>query len=272
MNVLSLFDGMSCGQVALKRAGIKVDSYFASEVDKYAIKVTKNNFPKTYHLGDVRDIGRGPGYLPKINLVLAGSPCQGFSYAGKQLNFIDPKSILFFDFIRIIKCMNPEYFLLENVMMKKEYRDVISEYMGVEPIVVNSNLVSAQNRKRLYWTNIPFEQPEDRGILLKDILITDGEPTCYSSSGRGNGKVERRMSSNEKAHTLTASGYSNRSFTGVIEPCGLVRKLDPIECERLQTLEDNYTCGVSDSQRYKMLGNGWTVDVISHILKGIKGR
>jgi DNA-cytosine methyltransferase len=169
MNVLSLFDGMSCGQIALDQLGIQVDNYFASEIDKYAIQVAKNNYPNMKHLGDVTTVNGSE--LPKIDLLIGGSPCQGFSFAGKQLNFDDPRSKLFFEFVRLLKECNPKYFLLENVKMKKEYQDIITEHLGVEPIEINSNLVSAQNRKRLYWTNIPgVTLPNDKNIFLKDIV------------------------------------------------------------------------------------------------------
>ena len=172
MNILSLFDGMSCGRLALDRLGIKVDKYYASEIDKYAIQVSSANYPDIIQIGDVCEV-KGEDY-PDIDLVLAGSPCQGFSFAGNQLAFDDPRSALFFEFVRILKEVKPKYFLLENVKMKKEFLDVISEQVGVEPILINSALVSAQNRLRYYWTNIPgVEQPEDRGIVLRDILETE---------------------------------------------------------------------------------------------------
>jgi len=172
MNILSLFDGMSCGRLALDRLGIKVDKYYASEIDKYAIQVSSANYPDIIQIGDVCNV-KGEDY-PNIDLVLAGSPCQGFSFAGNQLAFDDPRSALFFEFVRILKEVKPKYFLLENVKMKKEFLDVISEQVGVEPILINSALVSAQNRLRYYWTNIPgVEQPEDRGIVLRDILETE---------------------------------------------------------------------------------------------------
>ena len=185
-NVLSLFDGMSCGQLALRKAGIEYDNYFACEIDKYAIQVTQNNFPDTKQLGDVRNVKAAD--LPKIDLIIGGSPCQGFSFAGKGLNFNDPRSALFFEFVRLIKECNPKYFMLENVKMKKEHELVISQYMKVAPIEINSALVSAQNRVRLYWTNInqkPYglfddmitdiPQPKDKGILLKYILQDESE-------------------------------------------------------------------------------------------------
>jgi len=169
MNVLSLFDGMSCGQIALQQLGIKADNYYASEIDKYCIQITQKNFPNTIQIGDVCDV-KGAD-LPKIDLIMGGSPCQGFSFAGKQLAFDDPRSKLFFEFVRLVKECQPKYFLLENVRMKKEFLAIISEHLGVEPVCINSALVSAQNRVRYYWTNIPgIEQPEDRNMVLKDIL------------------------------------------------------------------------------------------------------
>lgn len=266
MNVLSLFDGMSCGQIALQRAGITYDNYFASEVDKHAIKVTQHNFPNTIQLGDVTKV-KGSD-LPRIDLLIGGSPCQGFSFAGRQLNFDDPRSKLFFEYVRLLNETKPQYFLLENVRMKKESMDVISDILDVEPILINSSLVSAQNRRRLYWTNIPnVTQPDDRGILLRDILQLDiigGLTDEYIQHklnqrrwGNNFGTVER-----EKSSTLVAMGKSD-----VILLTDLKRYLTPTECERLQTVPDNYTSIVANSHRYKMLGNGWTVDVIVHIFK-----
>lgn len=204
MNVLSLFDGISCGRVALERAGIKVNKYYASEIDKYAIQIAQKNYPDTIQLGDVCDINNNGFIYSKngnkkicyddIDLLIGGSPCQGFSFAGKQLNFSDPRSALFFEFVRLLKELKPKYFLLENVRMKQEFQDIISEHLGVKPIAINSNLVSAQNRYRLYWTNIPnVTQPEDKGIMLKDIVH---ENVDINSSA---------VASNNKAHSLTAS-------------------------------------------------------------------
>ena len=170
MNVLSLFDGMSCGQIALNKAGVKYDHYFASEIDKYAIKVAQANYPHTTQLGDVSKIQFN---LPlKVDLLMGGSPCQGFSVAGKQLDFDDPRSKLFFEFVRLRDKLKPKYFLMENVPMKQDSQDIITKYLGVEPITINSSLFSAQNRKRLYWTNIPFDIPtEDKGIVQADYVI-----------------------------------------------------------------------------------------------------
>jgi site-specific DNA-cytosine methylase len=279
INVLSLFDGISCGQIALERQGIKVENYFASEIDKYAIQVAKHNYPNTKHIGSVTDV-MGID-LPKIDLLIGGSPCQGFSLAGKQLNFDDPRSKLFFEFVRLKNECNPTYFMLENVKMKQEYQDIISEYLGVLPIEINSNLVSAQNRKRLYWTNIPnVAQPIDRNILLNDILETPCEyykvratvqknaeyadnksVTLTSAMGMGGGNVP--MLINQEFYEK----HKNKYIDGTDRKG--VRLLTPTECERLQTLPDNYTSTACKTQRYKMLGNGWTVDVIAHIFNGI---
>jgi len=285
MNVLSLFDGMSCGQIALERAGIAVDNYFASEIDKYAMKVTKANYPNTKHVGSVLDV-KGDD-LPEIDLLIGGSPCQGFSFAGKQLNFDDPRSALFFEFVRLLEETKPKYFLLENVKMKKEHQDIISEHLGVEPICINSSLVSAQNRVRYYWTNISVQQPEDTGKLLSDVtgvqdIPLDIEGLLLSRTIKTKQKFTdesstlRRMLSNlaspsQKSKCLTATMYKGMAANGMtnIFDGDIVRQLTPIECERLQTVDDGYTDHVSNTQRYKMLGNGWTVEVISHILKNL---
>jgi len=278
-NVLSLFDGMSCGRVALDRAGVKYDNYFASEIDKYAMKVAITNYPDTKQIGSVIDV-KGAD-LPKINLLIGGSPCQGFSFAGKGLNFDDPRSKLFFEYVRLMDETKPTYILLENVVMKKEYQDVISGYMGVEPIMINSNLVSAQNRKRLYWTNIPnVQQPFDRGVTWGDIREHDAPDNFYYSHnglawikrhGERKGKKLTIWGDGDKCQMIEASHYKNYSsqrFFGIEDTKGL-RYITPLECERAQTLPDNYTDCVSNTQRYKMIGNGWTVDVIAHILNNL---
>jgi len=362
-NVLSVFDGMGCGRVALDELNIPVKNYFASEIDPYAMTVAANNYLDIIHVGDVTKVD---GYLlPKIDLLIGGSPCQGFSFAGKQLNFEDPRSKLFFEFVRLLKECKPKFFFLENVRMKKEYQDVISKYLGVEPVLLNSAVVSAQNRQRLYWTNIPgYTPPEDRGILLKDIVhehcpadreksncitanypkltkknffhnrkgsmvadfsnglrmleelksyivpfdktlqipdkevergkvgyfrkdsqanrvyyIHDKSVTLCGDAGGGAAKMGQylfgciapdRLNKNQngqrfndgtKFYTLTAQDRHGILIKGYI------RKLTPIECERLQTLPDNYTIGVSNSQRYKMLGNGWTVAAVKEFFK-----
>lgn len=279
MNILSLFDGMSCGRVALERVGIKINKYYSSEIDKYAIKVSQKNYPDIIRLGDI--FWWRSWDLSKIDLLIAGSPCQGFSFAGKQLNFKDPRSKLFFDFVDVLKTYKPKYFLLENVRMKKEYQDIISGILGVEPILINSRLVTYNQRKRLYWSNIPnIEQPEDRKLDKSDIVRDNKYGTIKVLKDRTRIVVEA-----DDMHCLTAR-YADLNGAGrpmiIIDKDAIgeaydskqvgrkYRMLTPIECERLQTLDDNYTDGVSNSQRYKMLGNGWTVDVISHIFKNIK--
>ena len=464
MKVLSLFDGMSCGRIALDQLGIPVEKYYASEIDKYAMQVSAANYPDIEQVGDICNLD--PKDYKDVDLMLAGSPCQGFSFAGKQLAFDDPRSALFFEFIRLLKAIKPKYFLLENVRMKKEYLQVISEQVsacypeipfGIEPIFINSSLLSAQSRQRYYWTNIPnIKQPEDRGIVLRDILETEpdnftkmsdkfikrnGDRNCmidqnkekasnlsameyvkngrqgnylacddngkpankpkkvgniypsggqngnvYSDKGKsptlssGEGIKGRGVGSNnapkietkpkqvgiavdinghdvlkrvyspdgksptvntcqggnrepkvvtggafrgraydedgkrkdrdgssvakqtkqmlelrkdnksnaittvgkdsvvvqksklrEKSKTVRAGGrgsYDRHEWDSVDELHW--RKLTPLECERLQTVPDNYTNHVSNTQRYKMLGNGWTVEVIKHILQNME--
>lgn len=385
MNVLSLFDGMSCGQQALERAGIKVDKYFASEIDKFAITVTMANYPNTIQLGSVVNVD---GYsLPKIDILIGGSPCQSFSFAGKRKGMatkdeqeiltlehylelkaegfeFEGQSYLFWEYMRLLNEVKPKYFLLENVMMGEKWEKVLSKAIGVKPIMINSALVSAQNRQRLYWTNIGLEpqglfgdlesiieQPKDKGVLLKDILEEDvnqkfflsekglsrissynnfeksidnsKKSLClaagYFKQGRdnqlivhntmprssttgkgGSGPLSRtdgktycldtgttnaieifggdyryddgfRWREGGKSGTLMAQARTDGTAGQALAKIGSqIRRLTPIECERLQTVKDNYTNHVSDSQRYKMLGNGWTVDVIVHILKYIK--
>ena len=430
IKVLSLFDGMSCTQLALQQCGIEVDTYYASEIYKYAIQVTQENFPNTVQIGDVCNVD--PKDYKDIDLITCGSPCQGFSFAGKQLAFDDPRSALFFEFIRILKEIKPKYFLLENVRMKQQFQDIITDQVSacypdfqgedlfegkIKPILINSALVSAQNRLRLYWTNIPnVEQPEDQGIVLKDILVKEeewqeevpqylqnhfhGEPranqvrhidvgksktltaTMYKGQIQSwikkdveiSDKLNDRLTNNprsrafqpnqEKSGALLANQHkqSTDSLFALKEPkqVGVAvdinghdilkrvyspegksptlntmqggnrepkvlsgawrarsyddegqrvkwketkpkqmlelrkdeksnalssvekdnvavseeklswRKLLPIECERLQTVPDNYTNCVSKTQRFKMLGNGFTVSVISHILKNME--
>lgn len=263
MNILSLFDGLSCGQIALNRVGIKYDKYFASEIDKFAIQVTQHNYPETIQIGDVTQV-KGSD-LPQIDLLIGGSPCQSFSNAGKGEGF-DGKSGLFWEYVRILKEIKPTYFLLENVKMKKEWQIIISKELEVEPILINSNLVSAQNRERLYWTNIPnIKQPEDLNIKMSDILLS-GQHIMVSKQ-----KKEHKPGG-EKSSTLLArdyKGFGNQQMSGVMDNNN-IRMLTPIEYERLQNVPDNYSSIVSNTQRYKMLGNGWTVDVIAHIFKNIE--
>ena len=213
MNVLSLFDGMSCGMIALDRLGIKVDNYYASEIDKYAIQVSQANYPDIIQVGDITKLDLST--LPKIDLVMGGSPCQGFSFAGKQLAFDDPRSALFFEFVKCVDTLKPKYFLLENVRMKKEYLDIISEYMGVEPIFINSSLVSAQSRQRYYWTNIPgIEQPKERGIVLRDILEDQvGSEHYVGDNMQKNYKGGNQLNPNYKSQANTIHNSDKKSGT-----------------------------------------------------------
>lgn len=286
MNVFSAFDGMSCGHIALDIAGINVDNYYASEIDKHAIKVSAANYPNIKRLGDIQHINYQ--MLPRINLLIGGSPCQGFSFSGKQLNFKDPRSALFFEFVHAlkeVKAVNPEVkFLFENVIMKKQYQDAISELLGCEPIKINSTLVSAQNRIRLYWTNIlGVDQPEDRGIVLSDILHCQSEQNVLVPQSDGWHKwwaenkdfqLKKKYSAldPEKAICMTARQYSSWNGTFITISDGVYRRLTVTECEKLQTVPYGYTQnkGVSNSQCYKMLGNGWTVDIIAHILNKMR--
>ena len=348
MKILSLFDGMSCGQQALERAGIKVDKYFASEIDKHAIKVTQHNYPNTIQLGSVTDVDTSK--LPPIDLLCGGSPCTNFSFAGKMKGMVttdnqevttlerylelkeqgyqfEGQSYLFWEYVRILQEVKPKWFLLENVPMTENWRKILSVTLGVNEIRINSNLVSAQNRERWYWTNIGMQsaglfgdmvsiiqQPKDKGILLKDILQplkevdskyflsekmisyllgakravdpvtedtkkyntltsvyyktpTDGQylkkVSQINPSTESGGKQPYQQNRVYDSEGISPALCSNKSDLLVLQ--STIRKLTPIECERLQTVSDNYTSGVSDSQRYKMLGNGWTIDVIAHI-------
>jgi DNA (cytosine-5)-methyltransferase 3A len=260
MNVLSLFDGISCGQVALNRAQVPYENYYASEIDSYAIKITQKNYQNTIQLGDILTVKSEN--LPNIDLLIGGSPCQGFSFAGKQLNFDDPRSKLFFEYVRLLKELKPKYFLLENVRMQKPFSDAISDLLGVPAIEINSKLVSAQNRPRLYWTNIPFRPIIDQNISLSSIVGSyDGIFVVPRGANRGGIK-----SYNGKSPCITTSSWQH-NFKVVQN--GGIRMFTPNEVEQLQNLPINYTEGVSDNQRYKMLGNGWTVDVIAHIFSGL---
>lgn len=334
ITVLSLFDGMSCGRIALDRAGIKVKAYYASEIDKPAMKVAKHNWPDIIHIGDVTKVyyyegtlytENGNFYVGKIDMIIGGSPCQGFSFAGKQLNFEDPRSKLFFEFVRLREETECEYFFLENVRMKREYQDIISQYLGVEPVFINSALVSAQSRKRLYWSNIPYNgPPANKEIYLKDILLNH-EEFCLRWQNSDTGFVFDRKSGtlrgstqvgirnravvitydfnlsdeeinravlkykgktwssgnrmgnmifpdkiNKKSKALCKTLIKGSRETIHIQDGENTRVLTPIEAERLQTLPDNYTKGVSVCQSMAMIGNGWTVDVIVHLFEPLK--
>ena len=281
MNVLSLFDGMSCGRLALERAGIDVGSFFASEIDQNAIKVAMKNYPDTIQIGDVTKVSGKD--LPKIDLLIGGSPCQSLSNAGDGSGF-DGKSGLFYEWIRLLEECQPKWFLLENVRMKKEWQDVITGILGVEPVLIDSNLVSAQNRKRLYWTNIPISgMPEDRKIFIEDILES-GFDNKYWLPEKNAGLLSKKVDIAGAPDVCCIDVYNrrykkDRKCPTLTHPChnsirllqdGRFRKLTPVECERLQTVPDGYTEGVSDTHRYAMLGNGWTVDVIAHIFKNIE--
>jgi DNA-cytosine methyltransferase len=275
--VLSLFDGMSCGMIALERAKIKVKKYYASEIDKYAQIVSAANYPEIIRLGDIT---KWKGWkIEKPDLIIGGSPCQGFSSAGKRLNFEDPRSKLIFTFVDILKHYKPKYFLFENVKMKKEVQAVISEKIGYEPIEINSALVSAQNRKRLYWTNIPnVTQPKDKKLFLKDVIEPRGVNVVERIKRKKIGTLAHKNAYkqcrelHQKSCTVTAGGQtiSNSGATNIIRRKNYITVPSCVESERLQTVPDNYTAHVSNTQRYKMLGNGWTVDVIVHIFRGLK--
>lgn len=284
MNILSAFDGMSCGQLALNKAGIPYDNYFASEIEKDSIKVTQHNFPRTTQLGDICKV-RGED-LPQIDLLMGGSPCQSFTNTISTNTGFDGKSKLFFEFVRLLKECKPRYFLLENVVMKKEWELVITNILGVEPIAINSELFSAQSRPRLYWTNIPIGKlPESNPLVLDDILEEDVDEKYYYKEDfdfhgfdkvvcatlhiNGHDILKRVNSPDHKCQTLTAVCGGNQQKKVLRFPNEKVRKLTPLEYERLQTVPENYTNCVSDGARYKMLGNGWTVDVISFILSGL---
>ena len=326
MKVLSLFDGISAGRLALERSGVEVEKYYRSEIDKFANQVADKNYPDSVSLGDVTKWQEWDINWSEIDLLIGGSPCQGFSFAGKQLAFDDPRSALFFTYVDIlnhIKNHNQNVqFMLENVKMKKEHLNVISEYLGVNPVFINSALVSAQNRQRYYWANWNIEQPQDKGILLKDVIQheVNAEFIMTGCAIRGrydeSGKIEQNIEVRKdcksnavttvckdsmiaivnesatkqgKSYSLTASQGNcvawnsiERKQRTMIPVCNsndenpnvynnvLYRKLTPIEYERLQTFPDNWTDCVSNSQRYKQLGNSWTVDVISHIFNQMK--
>jgi site-specific DNA-cytosine methylase len=262
---------MSCGQIALNKVGIKYDNYYASEIDVHAIKVTQHNYPNTIQLGDIHNI-KGSD-LPKIDLCFGGSPCQSFSSAGNRTGF-DGKSGLFWEFVRVLNEVQPKYFLLENVKMKKEWEDIITKEMGVEPIRINSNLVSAQNRERLYWTNIPnITQPENKNIKLSDVLTDDNFrtiPKCFYNKWGTKERINKNPNwvKNEKSNCLTTKNCHTNQYL-FNEDKTLCRLLNPTEFERLQTIPEGYTSVVSNTERYKMIGNGWTVDVISFIFEQI---
>lgn len=279
MNVLSLFDGISVGQLALKELDKKVDNYYASEIDKYAIKVTQNNFPKTIQLGDIKSYKEWGIDFDNIDIVIGGSPCQSISNLGDGTG-LNGKSSLFFYFYEILNRVKPKYFLLENVVGNKKSIEKITELMGVTPIKINSAIFSAQNRNRLYWTNIPIDEINNLicDIKLRDILepgipkesiLSDGRMRWITSE-KGLNCIEKKYASldPEKASCLTARSDASWNSNYVTRN-GQITRLTPIEYERLQTLPDNYTLGISNSQRYKSIGNSWTKEVIKYIFKNI---
>lgn len=310
MNVLALFDGISCGMLALQDAGIKVDTYFASEIEPSAIEISKSNFPEIVQLGDINEWQRWN--LPKIDLIIGGSPCQGFSRNGKGLNFQDPRSFLFFKFVDIVKHIqkqNPEVkFLLENVAMKKEWLQTIDAFLNVKHKEINSRLISAQNRPRMYWTNFDFMDPGDANIKLIDILekvdttnfilhegilfdptISEAERSLVSNV---NGEIRIRQATKagyaiaENGDGINLSFPTSKTRRGrVIKQksstldcqcncCvyvdGVIRHFTRTELERLQTLPDGYTSAANDKFAKQAIGNGWNMKTISHILKSIK--
>ena len=275
MNVLSLFDGMSCGQLALNKAGVEYKNYFASEIDKAAMSVTQTNFPKTVQLGSVTELSADS--LPKIDLLIGGSPCQSISNLGDGSG-LEGKSGLFYHYVRLKNSLNPKHFILENVVGNKKAINKITELLEVEPILFNSNLLSGQNRARYYWTNIKFELPADLGIYLKDILDNTPKETCkltqgrlkWITDGKGVRSVAKRYASIDpvKASCLTARSDASWNCNYVTRQ-GELTKLTCEEYEKLQTVPVGYTSSAKTHERYKMLGNGWTVDVVAHILKSI---
>ncbi|WP_172826728.1 DNA cytosine methyltransferase [Flammeovirga sp. SJP92] len=306
-NVVSCFDGISGAQLALKNAGIKVKNYYASEIDENAIYITQKHFPNTIQVGDIKEVDKS-NFKGKIDILIGGSPCQGFSSAGKRLNFDDPRSMLFFEFERLLKTLKPKYFIFENVSMNKDIEEIISKRLGVENEKVNSSLLTAQNRVRNYWTNIDFDLPEDKGIVLKDILIHK-ENKMSALRGRFDDNAKKyiqqlELRKDEESNTITTTLKDNLIVTNKpIKKCNLhpsgkgmrgwvydikgksptmttnkgegsfiandkfLRKLTPLECERLQGFPDNYTKGISNTQRYKVLAQSFTVSIISHIFK-----
>ena len=292
MKVLSLFDGIATGRLALERAGIPVDVYYASEIDNYAIQIATKNYPDIIELGDITKINFTDEKFKNIDIIIGGSPCQDLSNykydRGEVTGLNGEKSGLFYFFITALRTIKPKYFLLENVAsMEDRWRDLMSEILGVQPIMINSALVCAAERKRYYWTNIPnVTQPEDKHIFLKDIVLDNVDEKYYYTKYpitvhdgdvkvkatihlNGHRQAKEVYGLNHKCNTLLCDGNGGNLVKKIYQN-ERVRKLTPIEYERLQTLPDNYTEGVSDSRRYSAIGNGWTTDVISHIFKGLK--
>lgn len=267
LTVLSLFDGIACGRVALERARIPVKRYIASEIEPNAIKVAMSNYPDIEQIGDVTKIDVNS--LPEIDILIGGSPCQGFSVMGKQQNFEDPRSRLFWEYVKILKSTKPKYFLLENVKMKQEYSDIITEALGVEPRIINSRLVSGQNRVRAYWTNLDVGEIVDKNISFQDILESgytnrDKSLCLLESENRlciSSADLYRRNKTKSQGNIV----FFSRDF----DPEKGVRMLTQYEVERLQTLPNGYTRAVNRNIAAGLCGNGWIVDVIAHILSAI---
>jgi len=274
INVLSLFDGMSCGRIALQRAGIEVENYFASEIKPHAIKVTQHNFPNTIQLGDVTKV-KGSD-LPKIDLLIGGSPCKGISRLNKNQEGLEhAESKLFWEYVRLLEEVKPKYFLLENTHGNKEATEIITETLGVKPISINSKLVSAQNRPRYYWTNIPgVKQPADKGITTKDVFEFDGQiaDKCridWLTNESGKKSILKgytRVNPYPKSGCLTANGHRKWNENYLLKD-GVYRYLSQNELEKLQTLPIGYTSVLNYDEAYDCIGDGWTVDIIAHILK-----
>lgn len=294
MIVLSLFDGCGTAYQALKNLNIKTTKYYASEINESSIKICKKNHPDSIHLGDINNWETWD--IEKPDIIIAGSPCQGFSVAGKQKNFLDYRSKLLYKFVDVLRYYRPRFFILENVKMKLEYQEFIDFMLDVKPLKINSNVFSAQNRKRLYWTNIPnISNISDitnipvNSKTVKDIIHENVDgfiPVNYIVQDKDN-LIETPKSKNKfgyfgkdsqanriyridnKAITLCGDAGGGSAKMGMYKINDYIRKLTPVECERLQGLPDNYTKGVTNNQRYKMLGNGFTCQVIEHILKHI---
>jgi len=273
LKVLSLFDGISCGQIALERAGFVVDEYFASEIKPHAIKCTKENYPNTKHIGSVIDVKSSD--LPKIDLLIGGSPCKGISRLNKNQEGLEhSESRLFWEYVRLLNELKPKYFLLENTHGNKEATNIITETLGVKPISINSKLVSAQNRPRYYWTNIPrVEQPKNKGITTKDVFDYSGELAheCrvkWLTNDSGMKSVANgytRVNPYPKSGCLTANGHKKWNENYLLKD-GVYRYLSQTEIEKLQTLPTGYTKSLNYDDAYDCIGDGWTVDVIAHIL------
>jgi len=290
MNILNLFDGIACGRVAAERVGLQVDNYYSSEIEDSAMKVALNNYPGIKELGNITLLdGIELNKLPAIDLLMGGSPCQDLTKTKQdreRKGLKGSKSMLFYEYLRILRYIKPKYFLLENVEMAKEWEDIFTKEMGVIPIKINSNLVSATDRKRIYWTNISgIKQPQDKGLLLKDVLVPANEvpikywydkPFVYNGDDKKiqctlqintHDLLKKVYNMNNKCGTLTcvSGGYQEKK----VYQNGRCRKLMPIEYERLHNLNDNYTAGFCDTKRYTMVGNGWDIATITHILSYI---